>query len=103
MSTSTWTESDTTRARELWNEYQRRNDLSSLAGKTVGIDPRSERLWIGESIADVVAQHDAEGLSGPLFFERVGSATYWRKAVGNQRWPRIARMTRIRREFIYTV
>ena len=39
MSVSTWTEADTTKANELWADYQRRHDLSERKGETVGIDP----------------------------------------------------------------
>lgn len=79
MSVSTWTEADTANAKQLWADYQRRHDLSTRTGKTVGIDPQTGQLWFGESIADVVAQQDADGRQGPLFFERVGSESYWRK------------------------
>ena len=79
MSVSIWTDADTAKAKELWSDYLRQHDLSARTGETVGIDPEAGRLWFGESIADVVAQHDADGMHGPLFFERVGSETYWRK------------------------
>ena len=79
MTVSTWTEADSAKAKQLWADYQLRHDLSARAGETVGIDPDTGRLWFGESIADVVAQQDADGLQGPLFFERVGSESYWRK------------------------
>jgi hypothetical protein len=48
-------------------------------GQTAGIDPRSERIWLGESIQAVIAQRDSDGSEAPLFFVRVGSATYYRK------------------------
>lgn len=79
MSVSNWSEADTAKAKQIWADYQRRHDVSSRAGETVGIDPESGRLWFGESISDVVAQRDADGIDWPLFFERVGSETYWRK------------------------
>jgi hypothetical protein len=79
MSVSTWTEADTAKAKQIWADYQRNNDVSNRLGQTVGIDPSSGRLWFGESMADVVAQRDAHGNDSPLFFERVGSETYWRK------------------------
>ncbi len=53
--------------------------LWSDLGQTAGIDPISGRIWFGESIQDIVAQRDAESLQSPLFFERVGSDTYFRK------------------------
>jgi hypothetical protein len=79
MSVSNWSEADSNRAKEIWAEYQLQHDLSDKGGKTAGIDPVSGSLWIGESIRDVIAQRDAAGLGDPLFFERVGSATYYRK------------------------
>ena len=79
MNVSTWTEADTAKAKEIWADYQLAHDLSKCTGDTVGIDPPTGRIWIGESIANVVAQRDADGLDRPLFFARVGSETYWRK------------------------
>ena len=79
MSVSTWTDSDTVKAEQIWLEYQRGHDLSRDVGKTAGIDPQSGRVWIGESIPDVLAQRNAEGINSLLFFERVGSKTYYRK------------------------
>jgi hypothetical protein len=79
MSHVEWAESDSAKAKQIWLDYQREHDLSSRIGQTAGIDPHSGRVWIGESIPDVVSQRDAEGLDSPLFFERVGFDTYHRK------------------------
>jgi len=79
MSVSAWTESDTAKAEQIWTAYQAQHDLSSCVGRTAGIDPRSGRVWIGESIPDVLAQRDADGIDALLFFERVGSKAYYRK------------------------
>jgi hypothetical protein len=79
MPVSPWTEEDTRKAREIWQEYQQQHDLSNRQGQTAGIDPVTGRIWFGESIQDIVAGRDAEGLTGPLFFERVGSKSYLRK------------------------
>ena len=79
MTTSIWTDSDTIKAEQIWAEYQRQHDLSGDVGKTVGIDPKSGRIWIGESIQDVLAKRSADGIDSLLFFERVGSTTYYRK------------------------
>jgi len=83
MATSSWREADSVKAKQIWMEYQQQHDLSNRIGQTVGIDPGSGRIWFGESIRDIVLQRDAEGLDSPLFFERVGSDTYFRK--GNRR------------------
>ena len=79
MTASTWTESDTAKAEQVWSEYQQNHDLSGRIGKTAGIDPHTGRVWIGESIQDVLSQRDADGIHSLLFFERVGSPTYYRK------------------------
>jgi hypothetical protein len=79
MAVSQWTESDTVKAEQIWSEYQKAHDLSHDMGKTVGIDPRTGRVWIGGSILDVIAQRNADGIESLLFFERVGSKTYYRK------------------------
>jgi hypothetical protein len=79
MTVSQWTEADSNRAREIWSKYQQHHDLSGKVGQTVGIDPASGCVRFGESIQEVVAQRDADGSEAPLFFIRVGSATYYRK------------------------
>ena len=79
MAVSTWTESDTVKAEQIWSEYQKQHDLSTYMGKTAGIDPNTGHVWIGESIQDVVSQRNAEKIDSLLFFERVGSNTYYRK------------------------
>ena len=70
---------DSDNAERLWAEYQRQHDVSEQVGQTVGVDVRSGRLWFGESITDVVAQRDADGIDSLLFFFRIGSETYLRK------------------------
>ena len=53
MAVSTWTESDTVKAEQIWSAYQKQHDLSTCIGKTVGIDPDTGRILkklIGESI-----------------------------------------------------
>ena len=79
MTASTWTESDTAKAEQIWSDYQERHDLSACIGKTAGIDPNTGRVWIGESIQDVLSQRNADGIDSLLFFERIGSKTYYRK------------------------
>jgi hypothetical protein len=84
MAVANWTKADSNRAREIWSEYQRDHDVSGRVGQTAGIDPSSGRVWLGESVQDVIAQRDAGGIAAPLFLVRVGFATYYRK--GDQRW-----------------
>lgn len=79
MTVANWTEADSSRALEAWSEYQRCHDMSNRLGQTAGIDPVSRSIWFGDSIQDVIAQRDAAGSPAPLFFVRVGSATYYRK------------------------
>ncbi len=79
MTVAHWTESDTSRAQQIWSDYQQRHDVSDKAGQTAGIEPVSGHIWFGDSIQDVIAQRDADGSAAPLFFVRVGSAAYYRK------------------------
>jgi hypothetical protein len=79
MTLNSWTETDTQRARHIWETYQRTHNVSDRLGQTAGIDPASGRVWFGESAKDIVAQMEAEGSSTPLYFVRVGSEYYLRK------------------------
>lgn len=79
MELSQWQEEDSLKAESIWAEYQRQHDLTDRVGQTAGIDPMSGRIWFGKSIQDIVSQRDAEGLTSPLFFERVGAPSYFRK------------------------
>ncbi len=80
MTVSPWTESDSERAQKIWSDYlSRHGDLADRSGQTAGIDPVTGRIWIGDSIQDVIDQRDADGIDAPLYFMRVGSSTYYRK------------------------
>ena len=79
MTVSNWTDADSRRAEQIWSEYQQHHDVSKKVGQTAGIEPVSGSIWFGDSIQDVIAQRDAGGSTAPLFFMRVGSATYYRK------------------------
>ena len=79
MTLSRWEEADSAKAKQIWVEYQKQHDLSDRIGQTAGIDPNSGRIWFGQTIRDIVSQRAAKGLDSPLFFERVGSDTYFRK------------------------
>jgi hypothetical protein len=79
MTVSAWTNADSERAQRVWSDYQRRHDVSDKTGQTAGIDPATGRIWFGDSIQDVIARRDADGIGAPLFFVRVGSETYYRK------------------------
>jgi len=81
MVAPTWTDADTARACEIWQEYQSRNDLSQLLGKAAGIDPVSRRIWFGESAAEIVEQMERDGIATRLYFVRVGFDHYLRKGV----------------------
>lgn len=79
MSSSTWTEADSRRAREVWVQYQREHDVSNLKGKAVGIDPLSGQVWFGDSALEIAEHLRAQGLDTPLYFLRVGADHYGRK------------------------
>lgn len=70
---------DTDRARQLWEENQEQHDLTGRRGQTAGIDPVSGRIWIGESMRDVINQRNAAGIGAPLYFVRIGSPAYYRR------------------------
>lgn len=74
-----WTEADSQKAKQIWVAYQKQHNLSERIGQTAGIDPKSSRIWFGDSIQAIVQQRDREGLDSPLFFQRVGEETYFRK------------------------
>ena len=79
MNEADWTEADSRKAKRLWETYQKQNNLSDRIGQTVGIDPKNSRIWFGDSIQAIVQQRDREDLNSPLFFQRVGTETYFRK------------------------
>jgi hypothetical protein len=79
MATSTWTQADTSRALQIWAEYQKQRDVSGMKGQTAGIDPASGRVWFGESATDIWQQMEAEGIDIPLYYLRVGYDYYVRK------------------------
>lgn len=79
MKNPDWTEDDSRKAKRLWEIYQKENNISDRIGQTVGIDPKSSRIWFGDSIQAIVQQRDREGLNSPLFFQRVGTEIYFRK------------------------
>ena len=74
-----WTEADSHKAQQIWSEYQKQHNLTDLIGQTVGIDLKSSCIWFGDSIQAIVQQRDSEGLDSPLFFQRIGEKTYFRK------------------------
>ncbi len=79
MTVSNWSAADSIRAQQIWAEYRQRHDVSEKTGQTAGIEPVNGSVWFGDSIQDVIAQRDAAGNGGPLFFVRVGSEVYYRK------------------------
>lgn len=74
-----WTEADSRRAKHIWAEYQKHHDITDQIGQTAGIDPKSGRIWFGASIIEIVEHRRAEGLTSPLFFERIGFKAYFQK------------------------
>jgi hypothetical protein len=79
MSTTTWTETDSVRALQIWDEYLKHHDVSNRIGEAAGIDPVSGRVWFGESGVDIVRKMQEDGIHRPLYFVRVGSDYYVRK------------------------
>ena len=79
MAGDTWTETDTVRARQFWEAYQRQHDVTERIGQTAGIDAINGEVWFGASAKEIVAQLEAEGVTRPLYFVRVGADYYFRK------------------------
>jgi hypothetical protein len=90
METSIWKPEYTARAREIWEEFQRRNDLSAQTGKVAAIDPVSGRVWIDESGVDVAEQMALEGVNSPVYLVRVGYGSYVRKRWCTGRIPELS-------------
>ena len=74
-----WDPGDSAKCKQIWADYQQEHDLTARYGQTAGIDPKTGRIWFGESMEDVVKQRAAVGLKNPLFFKRVGHETYFLK------------------------
>ena len=79
MKHQNWTEDDSRKAKHIWEEYRSQHDISDRFGQTVGIDPKSKQIWFGDSALQIVQHRLTEGLTSPLFFERVGFPAYLRK------------------------
>src|SRR5207247_147335 len=81
-----WTDADTQRALQFWDEYQKQNDVSALTGQAVGIEPHSGRVFFGDSASEIMLRREKEeGVWEPMFFLRVGSPYYQRKRRGGAR------------------
>ena len=74
-----WTEADSRKCKQIWADYQEQHDITERIGQTAGIDPKSGQIWFGDSIQEIVQQRQVEGLTSPLFFERVGYEAYFWK------------------------
>jgi len=79
METTGWKKTDTARAKGIWTEYQNHHDLSGRIGQVAGIDPASKKVWIANSIPEIIRQRDSEGKKCLLLFERIGAKTYYHK------------------------
>ena len=71
-----WTETDTRTCKQIWAKYQQQHDITERIGQTAGIDPKSGRIWFGDSALEIVKKREDEGLTSPLFFQRVGYEAY---------------------------
>jgi hypothetical protein len=73
------TDADVVRAQQIWADYQKQHDVSDRKGQAVGIDPKSGRLWFGESMVEISKQLETEGITTALYLLRVGYDYYLRK------------------------
>lgn len=71
-----WTKADSRKCKQIWAEYQEQYDITDHIGQTAGIDPKSGRIWFGDSALEIVKKRETESLTSPLFFERVGYEAY---------------------------
>ena len=74
-----WDPADSVKCKQIWEAYQQEHDLSARHGQTAAIDPKTGRIWFGESIEDVLMQREAEGLKSPMYWQRVGHVAYFLK------------------------
>lgn len=72
-------EADIVEAKRIWEQYQREHDLTGKQGYAAGIDPKTGEVWIDEDIVDLILLRKSQGLTSPLFFERVGAETFYTK------------------------
>ncbi|MFL5245525.1 MAG: hypothetical protein ACJ8FY_25805 [Gemmataceae bacterium] len=79
MNSSTWTDSDTANAKEVWKEFQKAHDITDRLGQTVGIDPITRRVWFGKDAREAVHAARADGINNVLLCIRVGKDYYVRK------------------------
>jgi hypothetical protein len=74
-----WNEADSARARQIGNAYQSEHDVSAYLGQAVGIDPRTEEVWLGSTAQEIHRKRAAAGVSSPFYCLRVGRNFYLRK------------------------
>jgi hypothetical protein len=70
---------DVDRARAIWDDFCRQNDISALKGQTAGIEPVTGRIWFGDSAIEVHDKMVADGVDVPFYAVRVGFDFYLRK------------------------
>jgi hypothetical protein len=79
MPATPWSDADSRKARQIWEDYQKQNDVSAYQGQAVGIDPISGDVWFGESAMEIAQGLQDQGRFRPLFYLRVGKPYYQRK------------------------
>jgi hypothetical protein len=79
MTAHAWTNADSRKARQIWEDYQKQHDVSASVGQAVGIDPVTGGVWFGESARAIADLLDGQGIGRPLYFLRVGFSHYQRK------------------------
>ena len=67
MKRPNWEQADSHEAKQIWAEYQKQHNLSDRIGQTVGIDPKSRRIWFGSSIRDIVLHRTSDRLEFSAF------------------------------------
>ena len=70
---------DTARAKEIWAEYQKKHDISSLRGQFAAIEPKSGRVWIAPDALDLIDLKEKDGNTEPVYMICVGYDYFVRK------------------------
>ena len=70
---------DSEKAKRIWEEYERKHDLSGMQNLAVGIDPESGEVHFGKSMQEIGERLRSEGRFKPLFYRWVNNPYYFRR------------------------
>lgn len=67
------------KAKEIWAAYQKIHDITPWLNQMAAIDPKTGKVWIGETWREVSRQRDEEGAINPTYAVTVGKDYLFRK------------------------